>query len=93
MSVLIKDMEMPTSCTMCWLNTFCGVWNIEPVKYKGFNKRLDDCPLSELIKCKDCRYFRPDDNCDQCALWDYGDTDREAFCSYAMRRGEEDAKH
>lgn len=56
MSVLIKDMEIPTSCTMCWLNTFCGVWNIETVKHKGFNKRLDACPLTELIRCKDCKY-------------------------------------
>ena len=56
MSVLIKNMGMPTSCTMCWLNTFCGVWNIETAKHKGFNKRLDDCPLAELIQCKDCKY-------------------------------------
>lgn len=42
-----------------------------------------------VIRCKDCRYFRPDDDCNQCALWEYGKTDREAFCSYAMRRGEE----
>ena len=57
MSVLIKDMNMPTTCTMCWLNTLCGAWNTETAKYKGFNKRLDDCPLAELIRCKDCKYF------------------------------------
>ena len=57
MSVLIKDMEMPTTCTMCWLNTFCGVWNTEPVKHKGFNERLENCPLTELIRCKDCKYY------------------------------------
>lgn len=65
MSVLIKDMEIPTSCTMCWLNTFCGVWNIETVKHKGFNKRLDACPLTELIRCKDCKNWEADED-EQC---------------------------
>lgn len=57
MSVIVKGMKMPTSCTMCWLNSFCGVWATEPVKHKGFNERLEGCPLTELIRCKDCKYW------------------------------------
>ena len=57
MSGIVKGMKMPNSCTMCWLNTFCGVWNEEPVKHKGFNERLEDCPLTELIQCKDCKHY------------------------------------
>lgn len=53
--------------------------------YAHIAPTIDAVPV---IRCKDCRYFRPDDGCDQCALWEYGKTDREAFCSYAMRRGE-----
>lgn len=88
MSVLIKDMEMPTSCTMCWLNTFCGVWNTEPVKHKGFNERLEGCPLTELILCKDCRKF----NSEFCAMYNeekniYRNESND-FCSWAECRGE-----
>ena len=91
MSVLIKDMEIPTSCTMCWLNTFCGVWNIETVKYKGFNKRLDGCPLTELIRCKDCKHRDPEDkkcDCGHSIRWQLPRSD-EWFCADAERRGEE----
>lgn len=58
MSVIVKGVKMPTTCTMCWLNTFCGVWNTEPVKHKGFNERLENCPLTELIRCKECKFSK-----------------------------------
>ena len=94
MSVLIKDMEMPTSCTMCWLNTFCGVWNTEPVKHKGFNERLESCPLTELIRCKDCIHF--DGHYCHNKWWGdgYGNytspiKSKDGHCDWAERRGEE----
>ena len=90
MSVLIKDMEMPTTCTMCWLNTFCGVWNTEPVKHKGFNERLENCPLTELIRCKDCRRFVNEDDETWCVLWAGQKTNPDAFCSYAKRKDNEE---
>lgn len=52
MSVLIRGMEMPTSCSVCEL---CGCYNeskgevyrcditMHPVKF--FERRLDNCPL------------------------------------------------
>lgn len=62
---------------------------IVPVYTWSDDQTAIDKGYAELIRCKECRYFRPADDYDQCALWDYGKTDREAFCSYAMRRGEE----
>ena len=59
--------------------------------WRDAQEEIDSAPTIDavpVIRCKECRYFRPDDDCDQCALWEYGKTDREAFCSYAMRRGE-----
>ena len=79
MSVIVNGMKMPNSCTMCWLNTFCGVWNVEPVKHKGFNERLEDCPLTELIRCKDCRWFINK----ECAIYCLSSAHEETFCSYA----------
>ena len=87
MSVIIKGMQMPTSCTMCWLNTLCGVWNIETVKHKGFNKRLDACPLTELIRCKDCKwYYRGGATC---MFWDGANgMCGDDFCGKAERKEE-----
>lgn len=87
MSVLIKDMELPTSCTMCWLNTFCGVWNTEPVKHKGFNERLENCPLTELIRCKDCKNFVDEEDQSYCIDM-AGQCDGNGFCAWAERREE-----
>ena len=85
MSILSKDMDMPTSCTMCWLNTFCDAWHAEPLKYKGYNKRLDGCHLAELIRCKDCEYYGYEEFGHWCAYDQYVETGEE-FCSWAERK-------
>lgn len=90
MSVIVNGMKMPNSCTMCWLNTFCGVWNVEPVKHKGFNERLEDCPLTELIQCKDCKHY-DDDQCDRYADETLGyehSTQAYGYCWLAERKEE-----
>lgn len=87
MSVIVNGMKMPNSCTMCWLNTFCGVWNVEPVKHKGFNERLEDCPLTELIQCKDCKYRDEQSaNCTRFRKDWY--VQSNSFCSWAERKEE-----
>ena len=96
MSVLIKDMEMPTSCTMCWLNTFCGVWNTEPAKHKGFNKRLEDCPLTEHILCRECKHMIRTASIEHeegdvtnyymCDYW-HRPTDEDGYCHVAKLKG------
>lgn len=48
MSVLIKGMKMPQTCTMCWLSPICPVWVKEVSRHKGYNDRLPDCPLVEV---------------------------------------------
>lgn len=48
MSVLIKGMEMPKTCIMCWLSPICPVWVKEVSRYKGYDNRLPDCPLVEV---------------------------------------------
>ena len=47
MSVLIKGMKMPGSCTMCWLSPICPVWVKEVSRHKGYDDRLPGCPLIE----------------------------------------------
>ena len=48
MSVLIKEMKMPQTCTMCWLSPICPVWVKEVSRYKGYDNRLPNCPLIEV---------------------------------------------
>lgn len=48
MSVLIKGMEMPKTCIMCWFSPICPVWVKEVSRYKGYDNRLPNCPLIEV---------------------------------------------
>lgn len=48
MSILIKGMEMPKTCVMCWLSPICPVWGKEVSRYKGYDNRLPNCPLIEV---------------------------------------------
>ena len=43
-----KTMTMPTSCLSCWIAPTCEVWVREKSKYKGYDDRLDECPLEEV---------------------------------------------
>ena len=51
-----KTMKMPTSCLSCWISPTCEVWVGEKSRYKGYDDRLDECPLEEVVRCKDCRW-------------------------------------
>ena len=49
MEMLIhKTMKMPTSCLSCWISPTCEVWVREKSKHKGYDDRLDECPLEEV---------------------------------------------
>lgn len=71
--ILIKGIEMPSDCMDCFLlnrneeesdgsaaDWYCPVtqsWTDYPTACKG---RTTDCPLKELIRCKDCMHFEYD---------------------------------
>ena len=54
--IAIKDMEMPKTCTMCWLSPMCKVHGEQP-EWLGYDTRMEGCPLVEIVTCSDCRYF------------------------------------
>lgn len=86
--VAIKDMEMPDSCNECRMKKRCeygiaGGWRED--------KRVDGCPLVEIITCKDCdnwdkRHYRGE-SC-YCGMR-MRHTESDEFCENAIRRGEE----
>lgn len=49
MSVLIKGMKMPKTCIMCWFSPICPVWVKAVSRHKGYDNRLPDCPLVEVL--------------------------------------------
>ena len=56
--VAIKDMEMPTCCAECRMKKRCeqgiaGGWRED--------KRVDDCPLVEIVTCKECEHWKDSD--------------------------------
>lgn len=44
----ILVIDMPTSCSICKADKICKVWNEEQVKFKGYNDRIDGCPLKPM---------------------------------------------
>lgn len=56
MAIIVENMNMPNTCTMCWISNICQD-HIHDLTHIGYEKRLDDCPLHELVRCKDCKHF------------------------------------
>ena len=70
MSVLVKGWSIPTDgCCSCYFRTgkYCGILskNERVLEYAERFTRPDNCPLTELIQCKDCKHRDPEDKkCD-----------------------------
>ena len=98
MSVLVKGWSIPTDgCCGCYFRTgkYCGILskNERVLEYAERFTRPDNCPLTELIRCKDCTHQHTNTitGMKQCLLPN-GYTplgDDKDYCSYAERRGEE----
>ena len=62
MSIIIKGLDMPQSCIVCPLcdGEYFGECLVnaveEPVISLGHGRRAD-CPLIEIVECKDCKYW------------------------------------
>ena len=64
--IAIKGMEMPTSCKECMLNNVDSPWfglcrttGNNVIEYK--DSRHPDCPLVDIVTCKDCKYWNTND--------------------------------
>ena len=65
--IAIKEMKMPNSCSECNLTTR-KTWNYAcSINLKDIDcaetKRPKDCPLVEIVTCKDCKH-NDEDTCD-----------------------------
>lgn len=92
--IAVKDIvEMPQSCGECPRTTMCSTYlnqyvNCPSTRYSyGQDKRPNDCPLVEIVTCKDCKY---------CVMTELGcycdrhihrlDTHLDKYCADAERR-------
>lgn len=85
--IAIKGMEeMPKSCISCPLYVgkvgegYCAIihkWNAT-----GGLNRLYDCPLVEIVTCKDCKYYR--NGLEHCTQWVISTND-DFYCADGKR--------
>jgi hypothetical protein len=81
--VAVKGMKMPKNCMECLLfDDEYGDCNIigEP-KANATEERAGNCPLVEIVFCKDCKF---NDN-NTCAIDGFGVAD-DYFCAGGKRR-------
>ena len=69
--IAIKEMKMPNSCSECNLTTR-KTWNyVCSINLKDIDctetKRPKDCPLVEIVTCKDCKHL--DKETEYCKHW------------------------
>lgn len=89
--IAIKNMEMPSCCGKCPFNViekdmygldffYCNKTD----KMVDENEKDNDCPLVEIITCKDCGH-NDDGSCDMdgCGIED----DCYCYCAYRRKRG------
>lgn len=110
--VAIKDMQMPKACTSTQevLGDIevsrCPLYNV--CKYRDTTKnnyKPNDCPLAEIVTCKDCKYWYRDGlsaisgNCEKLSHRErnstlYVEIERKtvetSYCSDGKRRGSEE---
>ena len=90
--VAIKDMEMPKCCFDCSVRNYCDAEG-NKCDLTELLKIENCCPLVEIITCKDCQYYRPDDDTGYCTnhtcgdikFWCYDDY----YCADAKMKGGE----
>ena len=93
--MIYTGMHIPTSCSMCWVRGTCEVWAMELHKQRGHGKRLDNCPLRPLVRCKDCMhavdYYHEGDCYCSNPKWglNYFGGSWEFYCADAERRNNE----
>ena len=51
-------MEMPKNCYECIAKKHCGVGIADGWRT---DRRADDCPLVEIVTCKDCKQWKDSD--------------------------------
>lgn len=88
--IAIKDMEMPKNCAECPFKAndyVCGLLDCA-FSCNHFKERNYNCPLVEIVTCKDCKYRDTRTERDGYAYCSkkWLDTYKDHFCAEVERR-------
>ena len=93
--IAIKGTTMPKQCYDCMLISSDGLYCRATQKDVDWSNIHDDCPLIEIVRCKECKWC--DNGIDEdgkpflkCLGIHYGGTKAEDFCSYGERKTDDD---
>lgn len=92
--IAIKDMEMPKcchwDCPLCNEDGGACMLGAYDPKTDTKKERAKDCPLVEIVTCKNCKYYRVEDDDEYCTNHTIKDNKfwvrEDYFCADAERR-------
>ena len=89
MNITIKGLDMPQSCWECLLRQEgCCLILHQAVPSIVPLTKLDDCPLIEIVECKECKYWHEHEWYNTCDKHIGNGFEPYHFCSYGEMRNE-----
>lgn len=99
MSIVIKNIGLPSNCYICGLTNdgfyLCHATHPYRMLTNDCEERRPDwCPLVDIVQCKECKHahITYDGQCKYCDMWKDNDEnyievyhDGEHFCAYGER--------
>ena len=89
MGVYIPNMDKPKRCLECWSGLAIAINCEAGTGFHNPDGELipPDCPLIDIVQCKDCKWWDNNDDANRCThkcggMW----AKPNAFCSYGERR-------
>ena len=90
--IAIEGAKMPESCMECDFRksdpfsseVYCNKLSCNENIIIYEDERLDNCPLVEIVTCKDCKYWFDDGNSYCGIIGNF--TDKDFYCGVAKRR-------
>lgn len=96
--IVIPNMEKPKNCFQCSFNDgiYCALIDNDTDAFisedptKVSTKRLDNCPLIEIVRCGECKYYEESEYIegDMACKYHIGHTyytEADRFCYYGER--------
>lgn len=87
--IAIKEMEMPKNCAECPFKAndhVCGLLDCA-FSCNHFKERNYNCPLIEIVTCKDCKHLSVTHSCN--ASRDHRICPDDFYCANAERKDKE----
>ncbi len=89
MGVYIPNETMPKDCYTCFCyETEFNMCSLTGKRLDDIRLRQDDCPLIEIVTCRECKWLGVDDGMPFCYWW-LREIEPDVFCSYGERKNDD----